>query len=144
MIKCLELPEGLTTIDEKAIVSNHTEKLILPATLNTLAYNAFSLCTAIKEVYAKSAVPPILDINGSVGPFPKDAVLYVPVGSRDAYLNTFCRGEFKEIIETENFPTSIGGVMTGDVTYGVNGKNGAISITNNGKASTPYYIYGRR
>lgn len=141
MIKCLELPEGLTTIDEKAIVSNHTEKLILPATLNTLAYNAFSLCTAIKEVYAKSAVPPILDINGSVVPFPKDAVLYVPVGSRDAYLNTFCRGEFKEIIETENFPTSIGGVMTGDVTYGVSGKNGAISITNNGKASTPYYIY---
>lgn len=140
-MKSLELPDGLTTIGENVFESTVTEKLILPATLNTLSYNAFSLCTAIKEVYAKSAVPPILDINGSVVPFPKDAVLYVPVGSRDAYLNTFCRGEFKEIIETENFPTSIGGVMTGDVTYGVSGKNGAISIANNGNVSVPYYIY---
>lgn len=140
-MKSLELPEGLTTIGENVFESTVTEKLILPSTLNSLAYSAFRLCTAIKEVYAKSAIPPILNINESVVPFPKDAVLYVPVGTRELYLSTFCRGEFKEIIETENFPTSVDGVVTDNAAYGVCGGNGTISIVNSCKAVAPYYIY---
>lgn len=140
-LKMIELPEGLTKIGENVFESTVTERLILPSTLTSLAYNAFSLCTAIKEVYAKSAVPPTLDINGNLAPFPSNAVLYVPVGARDAYLSTFCRGEFKEIIETENFPTSVGGVMANDAMYSAYGEKGAIGIINNGTVPVAYCVY---
>ena len=141
MMDCLELPEGLTKINDNAIISAKTEKLILPSTLTDLSYVSFCACTAIKEVYAKSPVPPILDMNGSALPFPKDAILYVPVGARDAYLSVFCHGEFKDIIEIENIPTLIDGVIKDDVAYSVCGENGAISIVSNSKTSVPYYIY---
>lgn len=141
LMKSFELPEGLITIGNKVFASSMMERLVLPSTLQTLSYSAFSSCTAIKEVYAKSTVPPVLNINANVTPFPKTSVLYVPVGTRDAYLATFCRGEFKEIIETDAFPTSIGGVAADGKLCCIYGTDGAILVVNNGRAPMPYHIY---
>jgi len=141
LMNCLELPEGLTTIGYDIFRSTVTEKLILPTTLQSLHYSAFISCTAIKEVYAKSAVPPVLNNIENTEPFPRDAVLYVPVGAKEAYQSTFCKGEFKDIIETGSFPTAIDGMMTDDITYNVCGTNGAITIVNNGGAPVSYHIY---
>lgn len=142
-MNCLELPEGLLRIEQNAFSSSVTEKVILPSTLRELSYLSFSSCTAIKEVYAKSVIPPGLDINsnGTVVPFPKDAVLYVPVGSRDYYLMAFHHGEFKEIIEIETFPTSIDGVISSDMSCRISGDNGMINIVNSRGNSMPYKIY---
>ncbi len=107
--------EGLEEIGNYAFQYNQTiESITLPSTIKRLGYGAFSENNNLKNVYCLNPIPPradaedceFLSCNDAFDSnyndyYKENLTLYVPKGSRDAYLNAPCWQDFKEIIEIE-------------------------------------------
>lgn len=104
----LVIPEGVTTIGNAAFqgCKGFTESLVIPESVTAIGGFAFAICKW-KKVYCKAIIPPNLkkDSFGRYDIFstPSEKTLYVPVGSKDAYLSAegWKDFKFKEIIEMQ-------------------------------------------
>ncbi len=103
----LIISEGVTTIGNKAFLDciGFSGKLIIPESVIIIEDGAFWKCN-FKNVYCKAITPPQLErlsFGFDVFSNPSEKTLYVPVGSKDAYLNAegWKDFKFKEIVEMQ-------------------------------------------
>lgn len=104
----ISLPETLESIGKDVFCDCIVEKIVLPGNLKSLGDGSFVI-KDLKTVYCASEIPPFCEI-GQNGPFAEEwiseAVLYVPIGTKVKYQNQWQWNLFKEIIETDDFPSS--------------------------------------
>jgi hypothetical protein len=79
--------------------------LTLPENLTLINYSGLDGCTNLRTIYCKAANPPSVS-DFSLRNIPRDGTLYVPIGSRNAYMAASQWGEFQNIVETD-FTTTI-------------------------------------
>ena len=112
----LFLPEGLVTMSNNTFFDIYNVKrLVLPASISRIGVNTFTNVSSLKEMYVKCPFPPESPVNnenygsdyGWFNNLPDDAVLYVPVGSVEAYRCCEMFSKFKTIKETDKFPSGI-------------------------------------
>lgn len=98
----LVIPKSVTTIGDYAFngCSGFTENLVISENVTNIGKMAFSGCN-FKNVYCKTTVPPQSGANAFSNLL--ETTLYVPVGSKDAYLSTegWKDFKFKEIVEMQ-------------------------------------------
>ena len=87
------LPESLETIDDEAFMYAGLETLVLPRQVNWIGSKAFMYCTKLGRIILTNPTPATVDRNNTVfndyiwyGA--ATDVIYVPSGTRQAYLNT--------------------------------------------------------
>lgn len=111
----LTLADGIKNIGTAAFAfMEQLKTLELPASVETVGSYAFQGCTGVREVYVGQETPPVL--MGSDSPFAdfaSKATLYVPVGAKESYATAKYWREFKTILETDKYPSSMGGTTTG-------------------------------
>lgn len=118
----VDLPDGLTVIDDKSLKDCHSlEELVFPATLEYLGEECCVSLINLKRIYCMAPEPPLCTdsrLNPGTTPFGNSHVIdkgstspdipvYVPVGCAEKYRNAWGWNYFKNIIETEAFPSSI-------------------------------------
>ncbi len=118
----LDLPEGVRVIREEAFYEcNNIDTVIMPASLDSIKTGSFDCLYGLKAIYSKSVVPPVCyNINGRT-PFgtiytnptefsgtPNTVPVYVPKGSKQAYSASPGWKYFKNIVETDSFPSTTG------------------------------------
>lgn len=146
----LILPDGLRDIGEIALYSiPDVSLLVLPLNLENIDGTVFTGSTEnLKEVYAKNPTPPNSTVDESSLPFknlPSDAILYVPVGSLEAYKACRFFGRFRNIIEKDYVPSAIGEVESDVEMCSVKGGDGVITIdTDRRTAYSVYAVDGRQ
>lgn len=107
-LKDISLPETLESIGKDVFCDCIVEKIVLPGNLKSLGDGSFVI-EDLKTVYCASEIPPFCEI-GQNGPFAEEwiseAILYVPFGTKARYQSQWQWNLFKEIIETDDFPSS--------------------------------------
>lgn len=143
--KCLIFPESLKRIGEGCFGKlPNLEQLVLPSNIEFLGRTSFGeVSSKLKSVYIKNPIPPQSNSDplyelSFIG-LPDDAVLYVPVGSLEAYKACDFFGRFKQIKEITNFPTGIDDTFVTNSKFGVIGGKGLLTITSSQNA--PYRVY---
>lgn len=128
----IRIPKNLRSIGSNAFRATDIVETVLPETLESIGADAFSQLERLERVYCMAKVPPTAELNNqNEGPFylsAKNRTLYVPKGTADLYLSASGWQDFKEVIETDNFPSSIGITFASNciVTAG----SGMIQVTN--------------
>lgn len=109
----IQLPETLKRIDQDAFQGcSQLKTVVLPASLTVIETHAFNSCPGLKSVYCKATTPPGCVATGfqtEIDPFSqvdKTIPLYVPVGTKNAYMTAPGWDTFQNIIETDNFPSA--------------------------------------
>ncbi|MBQ5669786.1 MAG: leucine-rich repeat protein, partial [Tidjanibacter sp.] len=74
--------DELSMLNEVGGINYKLQSVYLPAGLKTIS-DSFNACPAIKEIYIKAVVPPVL--TNSFDSINDDAKIYVPAESVDAY-----------------------------------------------------------
>lgn len=86
-ISHIDLPDGLTTIGEGSMVyCENLTSIDIPASVSSIGEVAFYYCRSLSSVTVRRATP--VEITENMHVFvdiSEDAVLYVPIGSIDAY-----------------------------------------------------------
>ena len=95
------LPESLTSIGNNAFLNcTGLTSITLPASLTSIGDHTFSSCTSVITINSYATTPPVC--NGGEGVFheiPSDAVLHVPVGTKEAYASANGWSQFSNIID---------------------------------------------
>lgn len=81
----INLPEGLTTIENSAFTMAQIYSLTLPSTVSEIGPDAFNYCTSLSDITCLAETPPTLDLDNL--PFANMDVpnIYVPAGKADIY-----------------------------------------------------------
>lgn len=79
----VNIPEGVTAINNSVFMSQPIETLILPSTLQTIGTFSFQT-TKMKSITCKAIIPPSIQ-STSFSNVPADCPIYVPSESVDAY-----------------------------------------------------------
>ncbi|MDE6341447.1 MAG: leucine-rich repeat domain-containing protein [Muribaculaceae bacterium] len=123
-LKDVIFPETLETIETWAFSGCKINSVVFPASLKVLCDDSFSVY-GLQNVYCKSVSPPECVLGELGGPFvdewldEEETKLYVPVGCKELYSAQWQWNKFKEIIETDEFPSSgVEVVMPGKVADG--------------------------
>ena len=101
----ISLPQGVDSISS-AIFQNcrYLSKVVIPKSVKKIESAAFTLCSKITELYVLAANPPIVD-NSGIPVFDTSiydkSTLYVPKGSKEAYLEDAEWAKFTNIVEIE-------------------------------------------
>lgn len=94
----VKLSNSVTTIGENAFFNcNQLSSLIIPSSVKSIGDYAFSQCPLLTLITVESQIP--IKISNNVFTSPQNAILYVPIGSKDAYKEANCWKDFKEIVE---------------------------------------------
>lgn len=101
--KCFNLnsatiPEGVKTIQSGNFGYSALESITIPSTVNQIIGDAFSHMSELKEVHCKAVTPPSI-FNSPFYNSQSNCVLYVPVGSLNAYKQADVWKIFAEIKE---------------------------------------------
>jgi hypothetical protein len=100
------VPESVNELFVSAFYMNTKIKtLTLPETLTLINYAGLDGCTGLSTIYCKAVNPPTVR-DFSLRNVPRDGTLYVPIGSRNAYMAASQWSEFQNIVETD-FTTAI-------------------------------------
>lgn len=125
-ISDVQLPETLQRIDQDAFQGcNQLSTIVLPASLTTVETHAFNLCKGLRSVWCKAVTPPNCipsDCEESIDPFSqidKSIPLYVPIGTKEAYMAAPGWNLFQNIIETDNFSSASLDKITPDLPEGL-------------------------
>lgn len=110
----VHLPETLKRIDSDAFQScRRLQTIVLPSSLTVIETNAFNICSGLKSVYCKATTPPECIASEveteTIDPFSqvdKTIPLYVPIGTKNAYMAAPGWDKFQNIIETDKFPSA--------------------------------------
>lgn len=103
----ITIPDNVSTIRSWAFQGcDQLKKVILPANLSYIEKSAFDYCLSLVEVHARNATPPTVGESTGTGKRDyifmdnKKAVLYVPQGARQAYLDDPYWGpRFGDVVE---------------------------------------------
>ena len=103
-LKSMVVPDPVESIGNFAFYEcGDMERIVLPSTLQTIGEATFVHCASLKEIYCKAKTPPTTE--GDVGIFAycdkKNMVLYVPVGSGEAYRNAMHWKSIGNIVEVD-------------------------------------------
>ena len=80
------IPDGVTSIGSSAFSNCYSlSSIVIPDGVTSIGSSAFSNCYGIKEYHCKPLTPPTLSATSAFSGIPKDCVIYVPVGSLEAY-----------------------------------------------------------
>lgn len=96
--KASTIPSGVERIGNSAFAGTDIISVTIPGTVTAIADNAFNGCSKLTEVKVEINTP--LSIAVNVFSNRANATLYVPKGSRPAYLEAAYWKEFKEIKES--------------------------------------------
>lgn len=158
-LKEFNLPEGLTRIEENAFNRSCATVIVVPSTVEYLGPH--SLCAlGLEAIYMKPVTPPATDFNTTINTTQQDinpfcflngrdapfcnVPMYVPVGTKAAYLASTAWSFMTNIIETDTFPGEAGvEVIDADNSSAVTiiAGNGCAMITNNSATTQPYAVY---
>ena len=119
----LKLPRELKDIGSNSMMGLAISRIEIPATVRTIGLNVFFDCENLKTVVNRVAVPIVVnDCIFTNTPCPGSGVLYVPVGSQDAYEKAPVWQDFAQIIEDDN-PLPDSDVITYEgLQYRIHGK----------------------
>ncbi|RGN44408.1 MULTISPECIES: leucine-rich repeat domain-containing protein [unclassified Bacteroides] len=138
-IKEVQMSKNLKRIGKDAFRENFLTEVVLPASIEYIDQGAFRLSDFLERVYCMAKTPPmtayynINNDNESYEPFcifqsNKDLTLYVPVGSGDLYRESPYWVDFDNIVETNDFPSSVGRASATD--YQITSFGGEIRVDN--------------
>ena len=83
----ITIPEGVTAIEwETFFGCRKLSSVELPSTITSIGFQAFHWCFDLTTVVAKMLDPCEFERGSSFGYISNDCVLYVPAGTRDAYI----------------------------------------------------------
>lgn len=116
-LKTVEIPNSVITIGENAFSGcNVLESVVIGSGMESIRGYAFDKCTKIGAIYLTAEQPPVAADNVFIGPVYKNATLYVPAGTGEAYKSAPCWGKFSKIVETE--PSGIGEIVADNESVG--------------------------
>lgn len=80
------IPNSVTTIEDYAFYSCHSlSSMVISNSVTTIGDYAFQYCDSMKEYHFLSATPPSISGSHVFNQIPSDCIIYVPVGSLQAY-----------------------------------------------------------
>ena len=80
------IPDGVTSIENRAFFNCCSlSSVVIPDGVTSIVNRAFSYCSGIKEYHCKPLTPPTLSSTNAFSEIPSDCIIYVPVGSLEAY-----------------------------------------------------------
>ena len=94
------LPNSITKIEDQAFYNTSLASIVIGDNLTTLGNYAFAYCENLAEVVIN--LPSPLSISENVFSNRTNAILYVPKGSKQAYIDADYWNEFKEIREIDD------------------------------------------
>jgi len=93
------LPDGLTTIDERAFVETNLTSIVIPENVSSIGTNAFNGNLNLKEITFLIDDPTTMTIGADAFyGIAEDAYMIVPAGKKDAYI---------QWVEDNNIPIQI-------------------------------------
>ena len=122
-LETLKLPEGLKSIESNSMINLAISRIDIPATVQSMGLNLFSDCANLKIVVCRMPTPIFInDCIFTSTQCPSSGVLYVPVGSLEAYKNTAVWQDFAQIIEDNNPPQDKDIITVEGLKYRIHGK----------------------
>ena len=111
----VNIPKSVTVIEDDAFSTCSLDSIVFPATIEYIGKGAFKDLKNLKKIYSMSPMPPVCYYDPMVnfgdesfgGSTPSDIPVYVPIGSGEKYREAFGWNYFRNIIETDKFPTGI-------------------------------------
>ena len=85
-ISDVTIPNGVDAIGRYMFANCYSlSSITIPSSVTSIEYEAFSNCYGVKEFHFKSESPPVLQYPDVLSGIPSDCIIYVPVGSLNAY-----------------------------------------------------------
>ncbi len=105
----LVIPEGVSSVGSDAFAYSSLTMISLPKTLGTIGNYAFYGCNNLLTIYSHNPQPPVLNgnevfiknVSGQQDYIFQHATLYVPKGSKSAYIASNGWNNFQNIVEME-------------------------------------------
>ena len=157
---CLEVREGTTVIAEAAFRGrSNLEAVMFPGTLEHIGYEAFNDCDDLKYVNLPKSLKYLGDgafhwtkisevecpwktpISVEDGPFPRNTVIHVPVGSTDAYKKRVYWEKY-EIVEKENCASDPSAFFREDMVVVGRKETYRVILVEKPQHKAPWLLYG--
>ncbi len=126
----VNIPNNITRISDSTFSGcSGLTSIIIPSSVSDITSSAFNDCNNIIEVISQNVVPP-LSYDIIFKNIPTTAILYVPIGSKDAYANATGWKNFSNIIEDDE-KTGVESTLVDDVNISVENGNIVVNGTEN-------------
>lgn len=132
----IDIPNGSTSIGRKAFYTcDKLSKITIPNSVSYIWPEAFIGCSEIKEIHCENPNPPRFSSSVFSLSATRNALLYVPMGSYNAYASADGWKEFRNIVEM----TTTSNESIQQKKYKVSSSNGSIVIESIEQISASIY-----
>lgn len=122
-LETLKLPKDLKYIGSNSMMYLAISRIELPSTVQSMGLNLFFDCANLKTVVCHMPQPVFInDCIFTSTQCPSKGVLYVPMGSYEAYNSAVVWQDFAQIIEDDNPPSDTDIVTHEGLKYRIHGK----------------------
>lgn len=104
VLTSITLPKGVTSIGNYAFAYAGLTSITLPKGLSSVGDSVFYSCTKLQEIYDRNSIPPSVGVDGLFGIDKSTCILYVPIGSKEAYATADQWKNFENIEESKMEP----------------------------------------
>ena len=94
-LESIQIPESVTTIGNQAFSYSGLKSITIPSNVTSIGERAFEGCEGLSFITMEASEP----LAVAEGTFPANALLYVPTGSREAYVAAEGWNSVKKILE---------------------------------------------